>query len=302
MRTSDFSARSTSRASAPTLSAMEAISLMKQTEVARNALSACLDSSADSTLIHSIFAENGWNNCVTRRRSASVRARPTIRSGFVNTSIAFPSPSFRSSPRRVSPRPASTDSSCAVPPTGNCEEISTACPFRHAPGFARSGRKRMRRRRDPIHPPAVERDQNDVLARDGILSVWKMSSVPISALRRPSSRVRAPRLRDYRGSRPPMRFGSGSTLTTWCPPEARYAALTAPKRHIPATATFIGVTLFLYKFAGSSPRIVSRTIDRKFRILEGSRSREQLLPFGTAFPRDPAGVCGLHVGRARASE
>src|SRR5882672_12251749 len=54
IRLSPFSPRSTSLASAPTSSQIEAISFANVTDVARNALMACLVISADSTDIHSI--------------------------------------------------------------------------------------------------------------------------------------------------------------------------------------------------------------------------------------------------------
>ena len=48
-----------------------AISLMKATDVARNALMACLVISADSTAIHSILSVIGASSAAARRRSSS---------------------------------------------------------------------------------------------------------------------------------------------------------------------------------------------------------------------------------------
>ena len=79
----------------PTRSQSAAISLMNVTDVARNALIACLVISADSTDIHSMRSVIG----AKQRRDASrgprsSRTPTTTRSGFVNTSIALPSRRF----------------------------------------------------------------------------------------------------------------------------------------------------------------------------------------------------------------
>ena len=91
MRVSVFRPRSTSLASAPTLSQSAAISLMKVTDVARNALIACFVISADSTDIHSMRVGERREQllrCAARSRSSAMPT--TTRSGCVKTSIALP--------------------------------------------------------------------------------------------------------------------------------------------------------------------------------------------------------------------
>ena len=85
-----LSPRSTSFASASTNSQIDAISLIKLTEVARKALIACLVISADSTDIHSIFLLIGVNNLFNVCLVFVSLIPTTIRSGLRKTSKDLP--------------------------------------------------------------------------------------------------------------------------------------------------------------------------------------------------------------------
>ena len=148
----------------PTCSQSAAISLMNVTDVARNALIACLVISADSTDIHSMRSVNGakQRGRAVRDRSA-VRTPTTTRSGCVNTSIALPSRRFSGEQANDTRRPPATSRPRPLEPrrcvpTGSCDETARARRRRGA-GTQRStcARRRSPRPRDRRRRPACRR-------------------------------------------------------------------------------------------------------------------------------------------------
>ena len=110
---------------------MAATSLMKATDVARNALSACLVISADSTPIHSIGLSNRSSTVSSRTRSSSEPTPATNRSGERNVCKARPSRRFSGTQaNRRSSRPASAirRRRAAALPTGSCADRTTSAP------------------------------------------------------------------------------------------------------------------------------------------------------------------------------
>ena len=136
IRLSVFKPRSTSRASAPACSQSVASSLMNVTDVARNALIACLVISADSTDMNSRRSVIGANSVAILARSDSCCVPTITRSGCVNTSIALPSRRFSGEQANaarffVRAAPACAANACssrAMLPTGNCEELRNRTP------------------------------------------------------------------------------------------------------------------------------------------------------------------------------
>ena len=139
--------RSTSAASAPTRSHSVAISLMNVTEVARNALSACLVISAASTDIQTMLRDR-WARAGLRAlaRRASTRTPTTMRSDLVKTSIALPS-------RRFSGR------------AGEAARRPGLRPPRSAARAARSSRPAAARRSARTAPSLQERESGTHAAR-----------------------------------------------------------------------------------------------------------------------------------------
>ena len=109
-----------------------ASSLMNVTDVARNALMACLVISADSTDIHSMRSVIGARELQSRSpRSRSPRTPTTTRSGCVKTSIALPSRRFSGEQAKPDAAPVDRAASALEPaalPTGSCDELSTSAP------------------------------------------------------------------------------------------------------------------------------------------------------------------------------
>ena len=150
IRRSVFSPRSTSVASAPTSSHRTAISLMNATDVARNALIACLVISADSTDIHSICDAIGSNSAASTPRAASSRTPTTTRSGCVNASMALPSRRFSGEQANDSRRGADHRAGLALqlPRGARPAAATTSAPARRrARAAARAGSAPARRPR-----------------------------------------------------------------------------------------------------------------------------------------------------------